>query len=439
MAHNTLVKNALVQAGVGAAAAEAIAGGFASSDVVSGSGYGPVVVMDGDSRTANGVDAVLGYTAYGYGSWVRALAQCRPVTANFAVSGNTASDVRARTARVAALRPFAVVRWVGVNGIASGRSGASEAALTIASAQEDLAHGAQYVILLLETGFVGWGAGPVAEMLALNRALIAFAATNRNIRIVNTLDLVVDYTAAAQVPITYRSGVFADTVHPSVNLSYQIGARVAAVIDSLWKGIDTAPMLMPGDTSNLLSNPHFGTTAAISGWPGWTGTFPTGWFGFQSGTVSITSAVQANASAGGVREVQLTLTASAAGNAQLWQDPVAGIVAGDSIVGAAEIEVVGTPSGLQQVHSQIYTLVGGVTKQGMTLFYTGGYDPLPPASSWPQVAMTQRSPETSVVTVGAGTQTAMRFGLSVDFRTAGSAVVRFRKPYVKKVPSGYYS
>lgn len=420
---------------------EVMTGGtFGSS--VSKDGKGPVVVFDGDSRTANGVSATQGYTCYGYSSWVRALSQCRPKTYNLGVSGNVSSQVLARAETVNALNPWAVCIWAGVNDISTlgAGAGAAAAANIITAAKAYFVGGAQYVVILLETGSSGWAAGSVAEMLALNQALIAYAATNRGVRILHTLDLVVDYTAATQVPIAYRSGVFADTVHPSVALSYQIGARLAAVLDSLWGGIEPEPYLMPGDASNLLINPNFGASAAISGWSGWSGTAPTGWFGYQSGAATIVAAVQANAAQPNMRELQLTITASGAGNVQFWQDPISGLVVGDNIVGASELEIVGTPSGVQYAGSGIYTLIGGVTKFGWPLFYSAGYDTAAPASSWPQVAMTQRSPETGVVPIPSGTQTNLRFSAAyIQFSGAGSATVKIRKPRVRKVAAGYQS
>lgn len=399
----------------------------------------PVVVFEGDSRTAQSKDAGQGYTSYGYVSWVRALTRMKMTAITLAVVGNTAADMVARKGQVRNLQPWAVVRWCGVNDIAAGVPGATAAQRIIDCARSDIAGGALSV-LILETGYSGWAAPTVAQMVALNQALLAFAATNSRVRIIHSLDMVVDYTAATQVPITYLAGVFGDGLtHPSVALSYRIGARVAALLDSLWGVPDNGTFLMPGDATNLLSNAGFQATGAGGYGSGWSGTNVNGFFGYQDGLATVAMTPQATPGQTNVREIQLAITTSGAATVQLFQDPIAGVVAGDYLVGASEIEITGTPVNLIQAQASFYALIGGVTSFAWPLFWTGGYDPAPPASSWPLVAMTQYSPETTPLAIGAGTQTNLRYGLNVSFRGAGSATVKWRKPYVRKVPAGYLS
>lgn len=399
----------------------------------------PVVVFEGDSRTAQGRDPTQGYTCYGYASWVRALARMRMTAITLAVAGNTAADMVARREQVRSLRPWAVVRWCGVNDISTGVPGATAAQRIIDCALSDIAGGALSV-LILETGFVGWGAPTVAQMVALNQALLAFAASNARVRIIHSLDMAVDYTAATQVPITYLAGVFADgQTHPSVALSYRIGARVAALLDSLWGVPDNGAFLMPGDTTNLLANAGFQATGAGGYSAGWSGTTVNNWFGFQDGAATVVMTPQGTPGQTNVREIQLAITTSAAATVQLFQDPIAGVVAGDFLVGSSEIEITGTPVALIQAQASFYALIGGVTSFAWPLFWTGGFDPSPPSSSWPLIPMTQYSPETTPLAIGAGTQTNLRYGLNVSFRGAGSATIKFRKPHVRKVPAGYVS
>ncbi len=399
---------------------------------ISGPGA-PIVVFEGDSRTAQSKDAGQGYTCYGPVSWVRALARMRMTAITLAVAGNTSADMKARRGQVQGLRPWAVVRWCGVNDIAAAVPGATAAQNIIDCALSDIAGGTQYVVLILETGYNAWAAPTVAQMVALNKALLAFAQTNSRVRIINSLEMVVDYTAATQVPITYLAGVFGDGLtHPSVALSYRLGARIAALLDSLWVPPDAGTFLMPGDATNLLANAGFQATGAGGYSAGWSGTTVNSWFGFQDGLATVVMTPQAT-------QVQLVITTTGPAAVLLFQDPVAGAVAGDYLVGSSEIEITGTPVNLIQAQANFYALIGGVTSFAWPLFWTAGYDPASPSSSWPQVPMVQRSPETTPLAIGAGTQTNLRYGLNVSFRGAGSATIKFRKPNVRKVPAGYLS
>ena len=412
----------------------------AQADSISGTGFGPTIVFEGDSRTAQSIDGSQGYTCYGPVSWARALSRTKFKAVTLAVSGNTSETMQTRKAAVQALKPWMVVRWIGVNDISTGTSGATAASRIIDCATSDIAGGAEYVVLVLETGFQGWNATPVAQQVALNNALIEFAKTNRKIRIVDSLSMVVDYTAATQVPITYLAGSFADGLtHPSVAFSYKLGFRIASLIDTLWGPADLGPFLIPGDSTNLLANAGFQATGAGGYSAGWSGTTVNNWFGFQDGAATVVLTPQATPGQTNLREIQLTITTSAAATVQIFQDPISGVVAGDRLVGAAEVEIVGTPVNLIQAQTNLYALVGGVTSFSWPLFHTPGYDPSPPSSSWPLIAMTQYSPETPPLLVGSGVQTNLRFGLNVSFRGAGSATVKFRKPYVKKVAAGYQS
>ena len=248
------------QSSVSSSLATLGATGWAVSEISSSAA--PVIVFEGDSRTAQSKDPSQGYTCYGYVSWVRALARMKMTAVTLAVAGNTSAEMVARKGQVRNLKPWAVVRWCGVNDIAAGVAGLTAAQRIIDCALSDIAGGALSV-LILETGYNAWAAPTVAQMVALNQTLLNFAAINSRVRIIHSLDLVVDYTAATQVPITYLAGVFGDGLtHPSVSLSYSLGARVATLLDSLWGVPDGGAFLIPGDATNLLANAGFQATGA---------------------------------------------------------------------------------------------------------------------------------------------------------------------------------
>jgi lysophospholipase L1-like esterase len=412
----------------------------AGNDVVLSDGAGvATVVFEGDSRTANGISATQGYTCYGYSSIFRALSKAKLRTINLGVSGNKAPDMYARLAQVASYSPWAVVRWCGVNDLADGvvGGGVTAANTIIQCSKFDLSTaGAKYSILVLETGFTGWAAAQVAEMLALNKALVAYAATDNRVRIVNAQSTAVDYTAAVQVPVTYLPGAFADGVHPAVAMSFRLGAAVATLIDSLWGAVDSGAVLMPGDSENLLVNPHFGSTQAINT-GGFNGAIPASWFAYQTGLATVTASVQANALKPNMREVKFVITTTGTAIVHLWQDPLPGVVAGDNLVAAAEIEVVGTPVNLANAQFSLYSVIGGVTKYANSLFYSAGFDNAAPNSSWPQIPMTLQQPETNAMLIGAGVQTNLRADFTATIQGAGSATILMRLPYAKKVPAGY--
>jgi hypothetical protein len=401
------------------------------------------VVFEGDSRTAQGTDPSVGFTSYGYQNWIRALGRFKFASHVLAVAGNTATNMLARLAQVRALQPVAVSVWCGVNALSAAAgaagSGAAEAARIITCARSYLDGGARIVVLILETGANGWNSLLVAQMVALNNALIAYAQTDSRVRIVNSLGIFVDFTAATQVPITYVTGVLADTVHPTVNASYQLGARIATMFDTLFAPADTGAFLVPGDTSNLLVNAGFQATGAGGYSAGWSGTTVNSWFGFQDGAATVVLTPQATPGQANLREMQLAITTVGPATVQIFQDPIAGVVNGDRLVGSMELEVTGTPVNVVQFQSSFFTLVGGVSNTAWPLFWTAGFDPASPGSSWPQIAMTQYSPETSPTLIGAGGITNVRFGAQIAFRGAGSATLKIRKPYVKRVAAGYIS
>lgn len=325
--------------------------------------------------------------------------------------------------------------WVlissGINDIAADTSAATVANTLIAACNRLLANGRKVLlctIVPLHNGSASYSVARAHALLVVNRTLIAYARATQGVWLADLFGPMVD---PSQSVMTIKSG-YGDGIHPYAIGGYAIGAKFAADFANLYPQQLSLPQSASEDYAVNSAEPQIntnplmlGTAGTLSGGP--TGTVADGWTLLQGGTITIVGSVAARADGYGNNQVITCSGSSGTGHAYLYNTTSldARVSTGTKLIGVCELDLSGL-TGLAKIEHSIQISVGGAGQ-------SGPYGLSGDATTFPQgnVNLKIRSPE---FTIPAGSITALRSQIHIQFNTGGGGVLKVGRFGLYKQP-----
>jgi acyl-CoA thioesterase-1 len=393
--------------------------------------WAPTAIVFGDSFSARVNSSGVNYrqSDHSYWTWANIYLGCpMRLLGNYGVSGETTTEMLARTDEAIA----AGAEWVFLQGGINDLSEGATVATVIANLQEladRFREGAKVVLLAIAPN-----KSPTSnafKVMAVNAAMRAWASTVGNVIFVDTFTPLVNATDTTG---DLAAGMSDDALHPSAKGAKAMGYAISQAIG---KFMPTVPLLVSSaadseaidaGSNQILTNPLMsGSSGTVSG-TGASGTIATGWSGgTDTGTVTnVWLHGQARADGVGVDQ-QVTITGAASGavvNMRQTSGLTTKLAAGDTVYACGSITLSGM-SDVSRVSPSITITDGGT---GYVVHCLDNSD-----TTWDQsdLSFTWRTPNFTLQNI----PTVFQFFIRIRFGTSGTgaAVLKSGRNAIYKV------
>lgn len=309
----------------------------------------------------------------------------------------------------------AVQSWTGV-GMPTASIGLKAAALQAIAA-------GMTVIFVGEPGSVGFSSAEMSQVSQYNQYCREFIEENPNAIYFDSLSTLLDPT---QTVIAFKTGYSNDGTHTNTLGAYNLGVAFSALLPPLLPVFaqeqQSAWDVPLNNGVNLLANPLFLTTTGGTAGTNTTGSVPANWS--VQGSANVAVAVSTVPGSYG-NDLVLTLTASGAGTAELYYT-FGSITAGEILQNGIEYTVASGSSNFGPPTNRQLIQLDSVNHQPGDMYFTVADAP------GPTVAYTNvlQSPKFTVPAFTTFNQ--WIWYSDINFTAAGSAVVNFRRAWLRK-------
>ena len=358
-----------------------------------------------------------------------------PYTGNFGIAGAVSDTIIATMlAPALASHPTHMTILLGVNDVKSPGFNTEHTMANIAQAANKALAQGTVPILFTDPGAAHYNAAQVAFINDVNARIKAYCAATPKAVLFDMAALVSTQRTPA---IVFQPGWMYDGVHLQTLGAYKVGVAFAALMDSF--GVETP--VYPGLSGNLLKNAEFSGTGGATG-TGNTGTLPDSFAGSRDNE-NCAAAFSSNVRGDGTREIVValsTLKVNTLAGLRITQGvPVAGVNPGDCFQAGVQADVDMGSVNLDDVRAEV-TLVfkdgtfatandfmGTIARKGKP-----ARDTLSSIPGSPMLSLTLQTPANSYP--AGKVLTGISFRLGARIAGEGSATVRFRNPWCKKIP-----
>jgi lysophospholipase L1-like esterase len=342
-----------------------------------------------------------------------------------AVPGKGTDDLARQVAVVLADNPDWGVIIIGINDIATDVAVATIVA-NIEAAVDSLVDAGANVLLQTVTPMLSsngsYTTTRMRSIMELNDALKALADTRPCLYVADAYAWVVDPTSTTSQP---KTNYTSDGLHPSPMGAYQIGVKIAEMLD----GVVAPRVVLATSAANdyslstanrqLCTNPLLTGTGGTASGGGVSGSIAASWTVLQNGGATIVCSKVARADGFG-DDQQLVVTAAANNDGVYFYNTAsihAGLVAGDTIVIAAEVSI-SSCTALKSCDIRATATVNGIASTPVAVLLDGGY-------SYQTVDQSDRTLVLRSVPIKIeDAATVLRFQFKALFGAAGGAVFK---------------